>query len=355
MVSPARLMALLNNALKWEEHIGGLPSGSQYDLFRGGAPLAVTEEEKIPQRNHKVIKFGKKSHPEAAAFTPDGQYLVSGSTDGFIEVWDYDSGKLCKELKYQAEDDFMMHDAAVGCLAFSRDSTIVASGCVDGSIKVWRLRTGSCVRRFESAHSAAVCSLEFSRDGTLILSAGNDSTARIHGLKGGRTLKEFQGHGSFVSSATYSPDGEHVFTSSNDGVVKMWDVKTTDCVRTFKPTSSQLDIALLGLSRMPRHLDRLVIAQRAPELLISSMNGQNISTFTIPNNINTACFTVSPKANYVYIVGEDQVLYAFGAESTRLEHVVKLHKKDVVGVTHHPHRNVFVSWSTDGSLKIWKP
>ena len=45
-----------------------------------------------------------------------------------VQVLDAGTGKLKKDLAYQAEDQFMMHDMAVLCLAFSRDGEVLVSG-----------------------------------------------------------------------------------------------------------------------------------------------------------------------------------------------------------------------------------
>ena len=56
-----------------------------------------------------------------------------------------------------------------------------------------------------------------------------------HSVNTGQCLKTLQGHTKGVWSVAFSPDGETIASSSDDGAIKIWDVKTGQCLKTLRP------------------------------------------------------------------------------------------------------------------------
>ncbi|KAL8442001.1 hypothetical protein Emag_006746 [Eimeria magna] len=337
-VPASRLLTLVGMALNYQKQRGMLPPVAEFNLFANATKRARETRELYPQDVAKAIRFSNKSHPECAAFSPDGRYLASGSIDGFVEIWDWQLGCLNKELKYQRDNNFMVHETAVVAIAFSRDSEALAT---------------------------AIASVCFSKDNTHILTGSFDTTARIHGLKAGKTLKEFRGHLTFVNCAIYLPDNSRILTGSADGKVKIWDAKTQDCLLTFTPPvpphmqAAQCLPSVMAVMLAPRSvgMDLIYVCTKSNTISLMNYSGKTIKTWTSGKkqggDFVAAC--ISPRAEWILCAAEDQSLYCFANATGRLEHVMKIHEQDVIGLAHHPNNNVVVSWGFDGCLNVLKP
>ncbi|XP_055356503.1 WD40 repeat-containing protein SMU1-like [Paramacrobiotus metropolitanus] len=358
VVPPARLLTLLGQALKWQQVQGLLPPGVQLDLFRGKAAVREQEEETYPTQLFKAIKLGSKSYAECIKFSPDGMCIATGSFDGIIEIWNYLTGKLRKDLKYQANDAPMMMDATVLALAFSRDMEMLASGDKNGKIFIWKVQTGQTIRKFDAAHSKGVTSLEFSRDNTQILSGSFDHTMRIHGMKSGKILKEFRGHTSFVNDVHFTIDGHHAISGSSDGSIRVWSARTGECQHTFKPlTNLAIEVPINSIHLNPKNTEQIIVCNRANTLTIMNLQGQIIRTLTSGKRDkgDFVCAVLSPRGDWIYAVAEDGVMYCFNALTEKLERTLTVHDKEVIGVCHHPFQNVMCTYSADGIIKLWRP
>lgn len=362
VVPPSRLLSLLGQALRYQQSQGLLPKGSSFDLFSGGRRAIKKDvDEKVPRKQAGQIRFSTESHPETAIFSPDGMSLMTGSIDGFIELWDCDTCKLRKDLEYQSKDELMMHEEAVLCSSFSRDGEYLATGAQSGQLKVWKVSTGLCVKRFNQAHLQGLTSVAFARDGTLLLTSSFDQSARIHGLKSGKTLKEFRGHTSYVNTAAFTKDGSNILTGSSDGTIKLWEVRTTDCLVTFRPGMLPGAVArehtIHTIQLMPNNPDQIFVCTKSSQAYLMTIHGQVIRTFSSGKQTGAdfVCATVSPQGKFFYCVGEDGILYAFDVAAGLLENVMQVSDREVIGIAHHPLRSVVATITDDGQLKLWKP
>ena len=117
----------------------------------------------------------------------------------------------------------MGHFEVITSVAFSRDGRFILSGSRDKTVKLWNTATGSMLRSF-TGHSNFLKSAAFSPDDRLALSGGEDGTARLWELGTGRELRKFtEGYNGDPVSTAFSPDGRFILSGNYAGSLKLWD------------------------------------------------------------------------------------------------------------------------------------
>ena len=89
------------------------------------------------------------------------------------------------------------------------------------------------------------------KTGTTIATASHDRTARIWATGTGKVLTILPGHGHFVVAVAFSPDGQRLATSDNEGGVKLWNAQTGQLLLTLQKKFSE---GLPGVMARPRRL-----------------------------------------------------------------------------------------------------
>jgi eukaryotic-like serine/threonine-protein kinase len=160
-------------------------------------------------------------------FTPDGAKLITSCNANELLVWSVADGGLLARLPG--------HDAAVIAAAISPDGRWIASGTVSGHIHVWNAGSYACERTL-MGHTDAVSSLVF-RDDETLASGSLDGTVRFWTSTAAEPLAVLPAIRG-MTAAVFSPDGRQLAVAPRDqGGVQIWDPRTVQRMHTLIDTS----------------------------------------------------------------------------------------------------------------------
>lgn len=178
------------------------------------ALLVLASASMVAQTTRPVWMLGSHSNEITAIdYISDRDLIASGSRDGTVKIWDYNSGHLYGKIDVNAE---------VTSVDFSADGNRLLVGDAKGVVMVWNTATGLIDKQISDL-DAPVVAARFSPDNRKIVYAAGDRIG-ISEYPSGLILKLIPPLSSPLRALALTQDGATIGAATADGQVLLVDV-----------------------------------------------------------------------------------------------------------------------------------
>ena len=208
----------------------------------------------------------------ALAFSPNGEYLVSGDTEGNLSVWTVESWQEAREL--------IGHTNGITAVAFHPNGSQVITASHDHTAHVWDFESGE-----------RVTSLPMEEESDVSLYRGDQRQIR----RILNRLSQGYSHKSYLHSITFSPSGD-LITGGLHREIRLWDATTYETHMAIIPPDTCQRPNVVIFSPCGRYLVSGSWWQEGQEKvsirLWNVSTGENIATFwSHPTDIQDLAFS----------------------------------------------------------------
>ena len=162
----------------------------------------------------------------ALVFLEDGRHLLSGGREEVIRQWRVEDGREVEDRRLTASGHHQ-----VSAMALSGDGKWLVSGGWQ-AVAVWDRRTRQSVFTAKE-HSDWVNEVHMSSNSTKFATAAYDWTAIIWNTSNGRPLIPPLQHRGAVVGVRFSPDGNRLATSVQDGELRIYNAHDGQLLRNI--------------------------------------------------------------------------------------------------------------------------
>ncbi|MGL5870870.1 MAG: WD40 repeat domain-containing protein [Xenococcaceae cyanobacterium] len=173
----------------------------------------------------------------SVAINVNGKNLISGSADKTTKIWDVETGKEINSFTDYVEQ--------VTSVAISPDYDVFASASLENNFKFRNINNGEIKRTI--SENSIVLSVVFSPDGKLLATTNLDRTIKLWNFVTGEVILTLTGHTNRVSNLVFSADGKILVSSSWDKTIKLWQVETGELIDTL--AENLAEVACVAISR----------------------------------------------------------------------------------------------------------
>ncbi len=304
----------------------------------GGATWLVLSRK--PPVGTTLYTYGGHSGVVATvAWSPDGQRIASGSTDGTVQVWDASNGG--NAYAYHG------HASSVNAVAWSPDGQRITSGSTDGTVQVWDASNGGNAYTYHG-HAGFVNAVAWSPDGKYIASGSSDQTVQVWDASNGGNAYTYRGHAGFVNAVAWSPDGKYIASASTDQTVQVWDASNGGNAYTYRGHAGFMN----AVAWSP---DGKYIASASTDQTVQvwdASNGGNAYTYHgHAGFVNAVAW--SPDGKYIVSGSSDRTVQVWGATSGGHIYTYRGHAGFVNAVAWSPNGKYIASGSSDQTVQVW--
>ncbi|WFD30551.1 TOR complex subunit lst8 [Malassezia sp. CBS 17886] len=176
---------------------------------------------------------GHAGNVTSIAWHCDAKWLVSGSEDRKLKIWDTRTSRPQRVYDHRGPvNDVVIHPNQGELI--SCDQT--------GSVKVWDLGENGCSHELVPEEHVPMRSVTIASDGSCLVAGNNKGNAFVWRMRGGsyaadgtpvldddrneftdlEPVTKFQAHNTYITRCALSPDSAYLATCSADTTVKLW-------------------------------------------------------------------------------------------------------------------------------------
>lgn len=183
-------------------------------------PSDLNEGSQLPSQSSTPPKRDIKKHRMSSAVVSK-EFLLSGSEDGTLKVWDLKSRSLLGRLEGHSGP------VLAADVDFSTDRAVSSSN--DGSVRVWDIAEMTCLAKF-CDHHGAVSALSSDFERQRVLSGSFDKSLKVWDLKHEECKGTLTGHHSPVRAVVADFKLARALSGSDDHIIMVWDLTSLSCI-----------------------------------------------------------------------------------------------------------------------------